>query len=452
MTDTWLPAPASPTAVLRVVRETVTDLSEVLWAARPAAELLETVRQIERLRSALDAVQLQVVAELDATDGVRAEGWGSTPDFLTAVTGGRKGAGKATVSLAAAVTTDRTVVGDALAAGRISRTQAQVIVRAIDQLPVNPRLRAAAEALLIDEARTRDASELEAVGKHVLERLDPDGTERRDERAAEREERSAHAGRHLSLVEDGLGGVRIRGRGTVEDAAWIKSSLFPLAAPNPPSECGAGAADRAGACGTTDCAHDGRDPRDHGARLWDALVEACRLLGGTDVLPNSHGATPRIAVTVDFDQLREQVRAHVGAGLLDLGGSLSEVSVRRLACDADILPMVLGSKSQVLDVGRLHRLVPLALWLVLVARDRHCAFPGCTRPPVACDAHHIQHWADGGVTSLANLVMLCRRHHTIIHTTPWEVRLDPVDQRPEFLPPASLDPQRRPLRRRPLRE
>ena len=65
--------------------------------------------------------------------------------------------------------------------------------------------------------------------------------------------------------------------------------------------------------------------------------------------------------------------------------------------------MVLGSKSQILDVGRLHRLVPLALWLVLVARDRHCAFPGCTRPPVACDAHHIQHWADGGVTSLANL-------------------------------------------------
>jgi hypothetical protein len=186
--------------------------------------------------------------------------------------------------------------------------------------------------------------------------------------------------------------------------------------------------------------------------LWDALVEACRLLAGTDVLPTSHGATPRIAVTIDFDQLRDQLQGHPGAGMLDLGGSLSESSVRRLACDADILPMVLGSASQVLDVGRLHRLVPVALWLVLVARDRHCAFPGCTRPPIACDAHHIEHWADDGVTSLANLVLLCRRHHTIIHTTPWEVRLDPLDQRPEFLPPASLDPERRPLRRRPLRE
>jgi hypothetical protein len=355
------------------------------------------------------------------------------------------------VSLAAAVSTDRAAVGRALADGRISRSQAEVVIRAVDRLPRRAELRAAAEQLLLEEARTRDASELEVVGKHVLERLDPDGSERRDERAAEREERSAHAGRHLSIVEDGLGGVRVRGRGTVEDAAWIKSSLFPLTAPNPPGECGAGEADRAGACGTSDCAHDGRDPRDHGARLWDALVEACRLLAGTDVLPTSHGATPRITVTVDYEQLRDRLRAHPGA-LLDMGDSLSGQSVRRLACDADLLPMVLGSRSQVLDVGRLHRLVPLALWLALVARDRHCAFPGCTRPPVACDAHHIQHWVDGGVTSLANLVLLCRRHHTLVHTTPWEVRLDPVDQRPELLPPASLDPERRPLRRRPLRE
>ena len=236
MTDTWFPSLVSSATVFGVLRETVGDLVDVLWAARAPEELLESLRQIERLRSALDAVQLQIVAELDATDGVKVEGWGSTQDFLTAVTGGRKGAGQTTVSLAAAVSTDRVAVGQAMAAGRISRPQAEVIVRAIDRLPVRPGLRNAAEALLLDEARTRDASELEAVGKHVLERLDPDGAERRDELAAEREARSAHAGRHLSLVNDGLGGVRIRGRGTIEDAAWIKSSLFPLAAPQPTTE------------------------------------------------------------------------------------------------------------------------------------------------------------------------------------------------------------------------
>jgi hypothetical protein len=70
---------------------------------------------------------------------------------------------------------------------------------------------------------------------------------------------------------------------------------------------------------------------------------------------------------------------------------------------------------------------------------------------VACDAHHITHWVDGGHTALDNLVLLCRTHHTMIHTTPWEVRLNPEDQAPEFLPPTRLDPDRRPRRRQPLR-
>jgi HNH endonuclease len=126
--------------------------------------------------------------------------------------------------------------------------------------------------------------------------------------------------------------------------------------------------------------------------------------------------------------------------------------VRRLACDADVFPVVLGSRSEVLDVGRTSRLVTLALWLALVTRDRGCAFPGCTRPPIASDAHHITHWADGGPTALHNLVLVCRRHHTLLHTTPWEVRLAELDQRPEFLPPARRDRERRPLRRMPLRE
>ena len=69
------------------------------------------------------------------------------------------------------------------------------------------------------------------------------------------------------------------------------------------------------------------------------------------------------------------------------------------------------------------------------ARDRHCAFPGCRRPPIACDAHHIEHWANGGPTALRNMVLLCRAHHTVLHNTPWEVRINPADRRPEFKPP-----------------
>jgi hypothetical protein len=458
MTDTAHPAPpASPPEVVDAVIDTVVELGTTLWAARPPSELLQTVKAVERLKSVLLAAELQVVAEIEATRAAASEGWASTRDFVTAVSGGRKGEGRRLVSMAKAVTTERAATGAALASGSISRAQAEVVVEAVDRLPVDPDLREAAEQLLLEEARTSDASDLARAGRYVLDRLDPEGVDRRDERALEREERAAHLGRFLSISEDGIGGVRLKGRGTVEDAAHLKALLFPLAAPQPsgePGTCGGTPATqqssplRSGACGVADCAHDGRDPREHGTRMWDALVEAARLLSSTQVLPTSHGAPPRIGVTLGYDALR----TGLGECRLDTGETLSAAAVRRLACDAEILSLVLGSQSQLLDVGRSSRLVTLGLWLALVARDRHCAFPGCSRPPVACDAHHIRHWADGGPTALANMALLCRAHHTMVHTTPWEVRLAHDDERPEFLPPACLDPARRPLRRRPLRE
>jgi hypothetical protein len=131
---------------------------------------------------------------------------------------------------------------------------------------------------------------------------------------------------------------------------------------------------------------------------------------------------------------------HVGDhGQLADGQPLSASAVSRLACDAELLPAVLGSDGEVLDVGRSHRLVTSGIWNALVLRDRHCSFPGCTRPPIACDAHHIQHWADGGPTSLDNLTLLCRRHHTLTHHSPWTVTLDPDTRRPRWQPPPSLD-------------
>ena len=192
----------------------------------------------------------------------------------------------------------------------------------------------------------------------------------------------------------------------------------------------------ADAAGSTDCAHDGRDPREAGARMWDALVEAMHRLADTDLLPESHGATPRVTVTVDYDTL---VAGLGEAGAARSGGTStppSAAAVRRLACDAEILPVVLGSRSQVLDVGRTHRLVTPGIWRALVGRDRHCAFPGCTRMPMACDAHHVRHWADGGPTALDNLVLLCRHPPPVIHTHPLAGRHRPR-RRPARLPPAT---------------
>jgi hypothetical protein len=99
---------------------------------------------------------------------------------------------------------------------------------------------------------------------------------------------------------------------------------------------------------------------------------------------------------------------------------------------------VLGTRGEILDVGRTARLVTTPIWTALVARDGHCTFPACTRPPSMCHAHHLRHWADGGETSLANLALLCGHHHRTVHHTPWEIRLSPDDRRPEFRPPARL--------------
>ena len=90
-------------------------------------------------------------------------------------------------------------------------------------------------------------------------------------------------------------------------------------------------------------------------------------------------------------------------------------TVRKLACDAAIIPVVLGSDGAILNQGREKRLFSTdqirALWL----RDRHCTFPGCRAPAAWSDAHHLVHWIDGGPTDLANAALLCGRHHTIVH-------------------------------------
>ncbi|WP_081902028.1 HNH endonuclease signature motif containing protein [Lentzea aerocolonigenes] len=126
------------------------------------------------------------------------------------------------------------------------------------------------------------------------------------------------------------------------------------------------------------------------------------------------------------------------------GDALAELQVRELACNAGIIPMVLGGAGQPLNVGRKTRTFPAAIRRTLVTRDRGCAFPGCGRPPRQCDAHHIKHWANGGDTSVDNAVLLCRHHHTLIHQSEWEVGM--VNGIPTFYAPAWLDPQQRPRR------
>jgi len=83
--------------------------------------------------------------------------------------------------------------------------------------------------------------------------------------------------------------------------------------------------------------------------------------------------------------------------------------------------IVFGPDSQILDVGRKQRLFTEPMRRAIVARDRHCRFPGCDRPPQWCDIHHLKHWLHGGPTSVSNGVLLCRFHHTLAHEAGWTI-------------------------------
>jgi hypothetical protein len=132
-------------------------------------------------------------------------------------------------------------------------------------------------------------------------------------------------------------------------------------------------------------------------------------------------------------------------GELGWGGPISAATVRRIACDAGITRIITDPAGVPLDVGREHRTVTAGQWAALVARDRGCAFPGCTRPPEWCHAHHRIHWADGGATDLDNLVLLCGHHHRVIHHSGWAITMAD-DRLPEFIPPPWIDPDQTPRR------
>ncbi len=130
----------------------------------------------------------------------------------------------------------------------------------------------------------------------------------------------------------------------------------------------------------------------------------------TDTAPRLPSA--QISVLIDLDALRQSTDA---TGVTDAGVELPSEVVRALACDAQLIPIILGGPGGSPDVGRARRTVPTGLRRLLIARDGHCQWPDCKQPPSRCDAHHIIHWANGGPTNIDNLVLLCHRHHHQLH-------------------------------------
>jgi hypothetical protein len=176
------------------------------------------------------------------------------------------------------------------------------------------------------------------------------------------------------------------------------------------------------------------DPRTPRQRRADALVQVCRHYLDAQDRPAVAGERPHVIVTIDVESLGRSEDApgtarSAGARLADVG-AISAKEALMWACDAQVTRVITDAASRPLDVGRTVRITPPWIRKALVVRDGSCAFPDCGRPPSWCDPHHVVHWTNGGATALPNLVLLCRRHHRLIHHKRFSVEI--VDGLPRF--------------------
>jgi Domain of unknown function (DUF222) len=165
---------------------------------------------------------------------------------------------------------------------------------------------------------------------------------------------------------------------------------------------------------------EGEPARSPAHRRADALVDICRRF--LDHQQTRRGGRHRPHLNIITTLPDVQRGAH---GRLVDGSVLDPATLGRLACDAGIHWVVTDGRSAILDYGTTTRTVPAPLFNALVIRDRHCRYPGCDRPPDWTEAHHVRWVTRGGATALDNLVLLCTRHHHLLHGPGWHAKLLP---------------------------
>jgi hypothetical protein len=331
-------------------------------------------------------------------------------------------------------------VAAGMVAGAVSVEHAQVIAAALRDLPphVSEEQRDKGEELLVESAAVLSPRELGRVARQLHEELasrapdvdDPDEAEQLAAELAAAEARAA-ARRAFWLRQRSDGSWHGRLTLPAEAGATVSAALESLANPR---------AAGSGAAADDDAV---RDDRTRSERMADALHELCQQVLDSGELPEEGGERPHVNLTVRWETLLGLSKQLTAAGMFDVGGTLGVAETRRLLCDAQIVPVVMGGASEVLDIGRSTRVWTTAQRRAVAARDGGCVFPGCYKPIRATHVHHMVHWSRGGPTSVANGALLCLAHHRQVHLQGWEMRLA-RDGLPELIPPPTVDPLQRP--------
>jgi hypothetical protein len=354
----------------------------------PDARIEEDFAELHRVVELIELERLRRLAELDRRRVFERDGHLSAAAWLAGRFRMAWGAAREHVRVARGLEA-MPATRRALDAGDLSLSAARVLVAARE---ANPEAFERAEAMLVDAGRIHSVTDLQRVAAFWRQGVEREGALGDDERLRAR--RCLHA----SLSFEGM----VRVDGDLDPAAG-ESLLTALRAVL-----------------DADARSRSRDDvRSPAQRRADALGEICRQwLDGAD-RPSVGGERPHLTVTVPLGALgSERVAFGDGDGggaELDHVGPVAPDIVRQLACDATVMRVVMAGRSQPLDVGRRTPVIPPAMRRAVIVRDRTCRFPGCDRLHTWCDAHHVAHWADGGPTAAANLLLLCRSHHRLVH-------------------------------------
>jgi hypothetical protein len=276
----------------------------------------------------------------------------------------------------------------ALVGGEISIDHARIITGCA--AAVGTDAMAKGEPILLEAARELDPYMLSIAAAHLRHAVDPDG--------ALLDANETYESRKVWLSK--LGNMyRLDGQLDAEGGAYLQTALNALMG-----------MPQAG------------DNRSAAQRRADALVELARQKLNSGELPQVGGQKPHLSLLVRAETLRGEPGAE--AADLEWGGAVPGATALRLACDCALTEVAIDEDGNPRDVGRTRRSVHPSQKRALVVRDRHCRFTGCDAPVEWTDAHHLQHWIHGGPTLLWNLVLLCGRHHRLIHEGGWKLEPD----------------------------
>jgi hypothetical protein len=416
-------------------------LRQASFAQLSDSAMCESVAELRQQIDQLEALFTERVAVVHERGAALAEGFVTTGSFLRHTCRLSSGSARRRVDVGLQLQ-GRPAVAAVFAQGAISYPHASLIMKTLTAMP--DALAADAEPVMIEAARMLDTTRLAEVARRLRHIVDPDGQGGIDERHHEQQ------WLEISRTFDDM--FVLNGLLDAESGAALKTALEAVMGPP--------AAD---------------DMRTAAQRRAEALTEIVHHALDSGELPETGGDRPHLLVVAEIGALRREAGAPPAE--LQYAGPIGTESARRIACDAsvtrivvadrwssvqpfdpsvlsapvprqqlrgkvpklliDALPPQLRWPSQPLDVGRSSRLATAAIRRALLVRDRGCVMPGCDCPPGRLEAHHIVHWIDGGPTSLANMVLLCPRHHRFVHEKGWSITRWP-DGSVDCKPPLAL--------------